>query len=158
MNLKKIMSIAILAALILFTALGVAGAVDAGVATDAAVCVGDACASPVTVEVAPDPSIGLIKEIIQAAKAGQWLVVGGLMLIPIIWVARKFGAKFVPWFKTSVGGMVLAFGVSFLTIVGAAFVEGMGFSIGLVGAAFSAGLVAAGGWSGVIKNFKFMNK
>jgi len=81
---------------------------DAGpVAADAAVNV-----SAANVDVGADP-VGFFKSTYDAAKSGQWWMLVSLIVIGLVWAARKW-AKKIDFFTTDRGGALLAISVGIL--------------------------------------------
>jgi hypothetical protein len=59
----------------------------------------------------PDPGTsvpGFLTSVLAAVKGGDWQLLVGLGLTGLIFVIRKFGAKWIPWLGTSLGGATLA--------------------------------------------------
>lgn len=83
---------------------------------DAGAPAGDAgvpAETPVDPETAPDEAVdkveadplGFVKDLYDAAKGGQWIMLFGLALVGLVWLARKFAVRLVPWFGTGRGGL-----------------------------------------------------
>jgi len=88
---------------------------------------------------------GLLTDLLAAAQAGKWMVVVGVVLMLVVLGLRIAAARWISaWFKTTSGGMVLAFGTALLATIGGSLAAGQGFSWGLLLAALSAAWTAAG--------------
>lgn len=86
------------------------------------------------------------EDILPLMLSGKYLPAIGLVLIALVGAARAGLGSFWPWFKTKPGGYVLGYGSTVLLFVGAAFRDGSGFSLGLLGGALAMGWTASGGW------------
>lgn len=92
-----------------------------------------------------DPvSIG--QEIFWRIRSGEWLPALAAALVLLVWAVRRFLSKFVPWFKTKLGGYVVAFTTSLALTVSAAITAGESISFGLFTMALGAAWAAAGGY------------
>lgn len=80
---------------------------------DAGVAAADAGTVAATVDPGEDP-VGFFKSTYDSAKSGQWWMLVSLIVIALVWVARKWGAKKIDWFETDRGGAVLALSVGIL--------------------------------------------
>ena len=82
--------------------------------TDASVTVGDVVVSDVAVDAVvpnPDQDLGaVLKLVIEAFQGGQWFVLGGLILMLIVWTIGKFLNVSSTWLPivTAGSGMLLA--------------------------------------------------
>lgn len=85
-------------------------------------------------------------EVYDRLRSGEWLIAFGGILMFMVWGIRKFLGRWVDWFNTKTGGMVLSFGTAFLLAVGTALFAGEGLSLGLFTAAMGAAWAAAGTW------------
>ena len=74
--------------------------------------VGAIVAPPVLAQVAaqvnPDDILTLLGQIKDAVQAHNWLLLGLLVPLVLVFVARKFGAKKIPWLATDAGGALLS--------------------------------------------------
>ncbi len=81
----------------------------------------------------------------QAVRSGEWGVAVGLAIVLLVAGLRTVVlGSWIPWFKTRLGGYVLAFATGAGVIIGPSLAAGTGLSLGLVGAALSAGWAAIG--------------
>lgn len=77
----------------------------------------------------------------------DYFLLGAGLLLGLAYLARKVGAKFVPWFATPRGGAVITFAVAFLTPVVTALANGIAASPGLFLSALALAFGASGLWS-----------
>lgn len=93
---------------------GVALAGDAGVSADVATTADAAvnAAASTDIDVGGDP-VGFFKSTYDAAKSGQWWMLVSMIVMALVWGARKW-AKKIAWFKTDRGGACLAMGIGIL--------------------------------------------
>lgn len=97
---------------------------------------------------APEPSfVDVGGVLLSALSGGQYALLGAAGLLLLVLVARKAGAKALPWFGTPRGGAVLALLVAGLTTLVARLSSGAPFSLGLVLEAVTVALSASGLWS-----------
>jgi hypothetical protein len=89
--------------------------------------------------------------IYSAVRGGKWVSALGVLVLVLVWAARKWGKKAVPWLGTSRGGVVLSALCASLLVVGGSMVSGWTWSCLL--AAAEAAAVASGLWS-LAKNAK----
>ncbi len=94
----------------------------------------------------PDDPTAFLQTIVAAVQGGQWRVVAVLGLVALVWVARRYGARYWPFLATSRGGALLALVAGCLTTFGPAVFAGTTFSLKLVLDALMLGVTAAGGW------------
>lgn len=95
-----------------------------------------------------DP-ITLVGQIFEASQQGHWLVVTGLALMLVVWVAKRFLAGWIPFLKTRPGGYVLAFSCALVPPLAAVLVGGAVPTLQMFLTSLSAALVASGGWEAV---------
>lgn len=102
-----------------------------------------------------DDFVALTRAIVAAAKAGQWVVMAGLIIMFVVWlfvfVLRQFfptaftsskGKKALPW---------VSIGLSLLFGVGVGLAAGLSwYNVIFVG--FASGLAAIGGWEALFKH------
>ncbi len=100
------------------------------------------------------PSIGLpdpgedpgawLKLLVEAFRVRDLRMIGALMIVGVVFAARKWGAKAWPWLATDRGGAVLVLAVSILGVGGTALASGepiLGSLLdGLAAAFLSAGM------------------
>lgn len=97
----------------------------------------------------PSPDVdaaGWIKALYDAATSREWSVVVGLVLVGLVYVARRWLLGWVSWFKTPFGGLVLGFLVALASTMGLALGAGAKPSLSLVMTALSSAAAAAGVW------------
>lgn len=92
---------------------------------------------------------GWLKALYAAATGGEWKVLAGLVLLGVMFAARTWGAKVVPWFATKTGGLVLAFVISLAGTMGLALAAGAAVSLATVVSALGTAAAAAGVWEWV---------
>lgn len=101
-----------------------------------------AVASPV--DPGQDPG-AFVSAVANAVKGGRWLTVVSLAVVLVVFLLRRFGAKWVPWFQSKRGGVVLAFACAALASISSSLA--VGWSWGCLVSAAEAGLMAIGLWS-----------
>lgn len=97
----------------------------------------------------PSPDIDAAawaKALYDAITSKAWTPAVGLVLIGLVYVARRWLLGWVGWFKTPFGGLVLAFGISLAGTIGVAFAAGAPPSLSLVAMSLSTAAAAAGVW------------
>jgi hypothetical protein len=92
-----------------------------------------------------DPS-GFLRALYVAVTSGAWKVVGGLLLLGLTYGTRRWVVGSVAWFKTRLGGFVLAFALSLATTFGLALAVNASVTATLVLNAVSTAAAAAGLW------------
>lgn len=97
-----------------------------------------------------DPG-GFAAHLLAAARGGQWRVLAALMLVAVVWLARRFGARAVPWLATDRGGVLLVLLLALVGGVATALADSAAISFGLLVNSVSMALTAAGGWAMVKK-------
>jgi hypothetical protein len=98
--------------------------------------------------VPPDPEKdpgAVVSALANAVRGGKWTSALGVLVLVLVWAARKWGAKRVPFFATSKGGVVLSALCASLLVVGGSMMTGWTWSCLL--AAAEAAAVASGLWS-----------
>lgn len=98
----------------------------------------------------PDPGTdpgGFFQSMVSAAKAGQWRLLAACFLVGLVWAARKWGSRFVPWLKTDRGGAVLVLCASLLLSVSTWLSGGGDLDLGLLFDALAMACTAAGAYS-----------
>lgn len=66
-----------------------------------------------TVNIDQDP-VGFANQVFEAGKSKEYRLLVILVIFGIVWAARKWGKKLVPWFDSDRGGAVLALSVGIL--------------------------------------------
>lgn len=84
---------------------------------------------------------------LSALSGGKYALLGAVSLLALVLVARKVGAKYVPWLATPRGGAVLSVALTTLTPLVAQLGNGVAFSAGLIVQCLLLGLSASGLWS-----------
>ncbi len=96
---------------------------------------------------APSPpdvdAAGWAKLVYAAFTSHSWSVLAGLVLIALVYPLRRFGPDV---FKSSFGGLVLAFLVSICATFGAALAVNVPVSLSLVASSLATAATAAGLW------------
>jgi hypothetical protein len=97
----------------------------------------------------PDPSdLGtFLAAALNALRGGDWQLVAALGLTGAVFVLRKFGAKWIPWLGTSVGGATFAGLVVLLGGLAAALAAHQPITWTLLGTLLVATWTAAGAWT-----------
>jgi hypothetical protein len=97
----------------------------------------------------PDPSdLGtFLTAALNALRGGDWQLVAALGLTGVVFVLRKFGAKWIPWIGTSVGGATFAGLVVLLGGLAAALAAHQAITWTLLGTLLVATWTAAGAWT-----------
>jgi hypothetical protein len=91
-----------------------------------------------------DPG-AFVSALANAVRGGKWTSALGVLVLVLVWAARKWGAKRVPFFATSKGGVVLSALCASLVVIGGSMMTGWTWSCLL--AAAEAAAVASGLWS-----------
>lgn len=129
--------------------------IDAGAAIDAAAApvnvAADAGAAAETIKDVGEDPVGFAKDTYDAVKSGQWWLLASLIVVAITFVARKWGAKVIPWLKTDRGGTVLAFAVAFLGGLAHAVAAEGSPSWEMLQTSLKVALGAVGGYTGLRK-------
>lgn len=94
---------------------------------------------------ADDPG-GAVTSVLNAAKGGQWRLLAGLLLSLLVWGARSYGSKWVPWLKTDRGGAALVLALALLGGLATVLSGDSTLSFGTLANALSMAFSAAGGW------------
>lgn len=92
-----------------------------------------------------DP-VQLITQLYEFMRTGKGTVATGVAMMLVVWVARNMLGRFIPWFKTMIGGYVLNFSTSSIAYVGVALMAEEGVSLSLLGNAVGSAFTASGGW------------
>lgn len=88
---------------------------------------------------------------LSALSGGKYALLGAVSLLALVLVARKVGAKYVPWLATPRGGAVLSVALTTLTPLVTQLGAGAALTVGLLLQCLTLGLSASGLWS-VAKN------
>lgn len=138
----------------------IAEPLDAGVSIDAPPSDVDAGASAPAAQPQPapvvydeaNPDTGLImREAYNAATTGKWKILTGLVLMLLVYATRRWLLGRVAWFKTTIGGIVIAFGLSFAWAISSALATGAALTLALMLHAATNAATAAGLWQWVQK-------
>lgn len=90
---------------------------------------------------------GFVEYAYSAATSGHWKVFFGAVLLSLTWLIRRSPiGTWAPWFKTRLGGFVLAFGLALGGTYGLAFATGAAITPLLALDAFVTTGLAAGLW------------
>lgn len=89
--------------------------------------------------------------VLQAIQSGNWSLLASLALIALVWLARRYGGRFLPVLTTARGGAALALAGGIGGAVATALAAGAPVSVALLLKGLSVGLTAAGGWTVVRK-------
>ncbi|MCP3103838.1 hypothetical protein LZ198_33660 [Myxococcus sp. K15C18031901] len=92
--------------------------------------------------------------LLDAVTSRNYALVASLVVVVLVYLLRKFGSAFVPFFNTDRGGAVLVLAVSLAGAVANALAAGASFSLALVLTAVKVALTAAGGFT-LIKRLLF---
>lgn len=84
-----------------------------------------------------------LKALYAAATSGEWKIVGGFLLVGIVYLGRAYGPKV---FKSTLGGLVLGIVVSLAGTFGLALATGAQITIATVITALGTAATAAGAW------------
>lgn len=111
-------------------------------------------ATPVAVnsqENKPDavPSdVSLLEKAYERIKQGDldWKAIAAIALIGVVFVARRFGGKFVPFLQTDRGGALLALGVGIAGALANAILAGKPVDLTLLLRGLEVGIEGAGGY------------
>lgn len=124
---------------------------DAGPAVDAGFSAGEGTAAATVPDPGDDPG-GFLSAVYDAVRGGKWLGAVALLVVALVWAARRWGGKMVPWLRTDRGGAVLALAVSVLGALANAVLAGEGVpGWGVLWSALQVGFLAAGGFAVVKK-------
>jgi H+/Cl- antiporter ClcA len=92
--------------------------------------------------------------VLDAVQNKNYALLVALVVVLAVYVLRKFGGEFIPFFRTDRGGAVLVLAFSLAGAVANALTAGAPLSGGLLLAALQVGLTAAGGFT-LIKRLLF---
>lgn len=95
------------------------------------------------------PSV--VRQIHDAATAGDWKLAVAFGLVGIIWALRTYGRKILParaaqWFATDRGGLALAFITATLGGIVSGRVGGKPWTLSLIAQGATMAVTAVGGW------------
>ena len=96
----------------------------------------------------PDPGAdpaAFLSALLLATRGGQWIVVGILATIGIVYLARRFGAKYVPFLGTRRGGALLLLISSVVTALATPILAGTPINLSVLLDVLITGIGAAGG-------------
>lgn len=93
----------------------------------------------------PDDPGAFLAALLAAVQGGQWVVVSILAAIGLVYVARRFGAKYVPFLATRRGGAVLLLLASVLTSLAVPVLSGTALTLKVIIDVIVTGIGAAGG-------------
>jgi hypothetical protein len=104
----------------------------------------------------PDPSNleAFASSVLAAVTSGNWALLAALVLVGVVFLARRFGAKRVPFLATARGGALLALLGGVAGAIATALASGGPVSVALVLSGLQVGFLAAGGWT-VLKKLLF---
>lgn len=105
------------------------------------------CSSAFAADAVPAPdtdAAAWARLLYDALTSKAWSVVAGLGLVALVYPLRQWAALLFPWFKTTLGGVVLAFVISLSATMGAALVAHAQLSLSLIAMALSTAATAAG--------------
>lgn len=97
----------------------------------------------------PDPGLdplGFGRQLIEAAKTKAWRPLIALVLAGMVFLGRRYGAKWIPWFKTDRGGAALVLGVGVLGSLATVLFSGAALGLGVLVDGVVMGVTAAGGY------------
>jgi len=135
-----------------------AGSGSAAPAPAAAPDAGSAAEAPAPAVPAATPSIeqnpgGFLKDAYGAATSKRWALLAGFILLGLVWICRHGLIKWIPWFATTTGGVVMAFAISAGGTLGLALSSGAKVTADLFLAAASTAATSAGLWQWISKRF-----
>jgi hypothetical protein len=113
--------------------------------------------STIVTSTIPDPEsdfIGFARLFKEAAKNGNWKLLAVLLIVGLVWAARKYGVlipEVGPFLQSPRGGAVLAIATGVFGVIAAGLAASGKFSAGLIWDGLLLGLTAAGGWTVVKK-------
>jgi hypothetical protein len=93
-----------------------------------------------------DPGV-LITALVKAVQGHQWSTLGVIVFLALIWVARLYGAKLLPWLGTDDGGTWLVFGTVIAGGLAPAALGGTPITWEIVRNAFLAAATLGGSWA-----------
>jgi len=99
-----------------------------------------------------DP-VGYARAAYSAAKGGQWLALVALLIVGLVYVVRRWGAKLLPWLGTDRGGVASALVCGVLVSLAASALSGS-LGVGSIVGAFEQAVIAVGGFT-VLKKLIF---
>lgn len=94
------------------------------------------------------------RHLLDAVTSRNYALLAALVVVVLVYLLRKFGGRFIPFFNTDRGGAVLVLGVSLAGAVANALAAGAPFSLALLLTALQVALTAAGGFT-IIKRILF---
>lgn len=104
----------------------------------------------------PDPSNleAFAQLVLSAVTSGNWALLASLVLVGVVFFARKFGGKYVPFLLTARGGALLALLGGVAGAIATSLLAGGPVTSTLVLQGLTVGFAAAGGWT-VLKKLLF---
>jgi len=92
--------------------------------------------------------------LLDAVTSRNYALLAALVVVVLVYLLRRFGGRFIPFFNTERGGAMLVLCVSLAGAVANALAAGAPFSVALLLTALQVGLMAAGGFT-IIKRILF---
>lgn len=92
--------------------------------------------------------------LLDAVTSRNYALLAALLVVVLVYLLRKLGGRFIPFFNTDRGGALLVLGVALAGAVANALAAGAPFSVALLLTALQVGLTAAGGFT-IIKRILF---
>lgn len=112
---------------------------DAGVVLDAGIT------PAASIDPEADPG-GFLHALFAAARGGQWRLLAAALLIGLVYLARRFAGKAIPYLRTDRGGVILTLTLGILAGIATALGTAAPFSASLILGGVLTGMTAAGGW------------
>jgi hypothetical protein len=72
----------------------------------------------------PDDPGGALAIVLKALGDRSWIALTGGATLLIVWGLRTWAAKWVPWFATRLGGVLLVLACGVLTVIGSSLAKG----------------------------------
>jgi hypothetical protein len=96
-----------------------------------------------------DDPVGYARQLFDAVQSGQGTIIVAMILIGLVYVARRWGGSLVPWLQTDRGGVALAGGLALVGGLANAILAGATVDLDLALTVLEVALLAMGGWTGV---------
>lgn len=90
----------------------------------------------------PDDPGAFVNLIVSAATSKNWPLLAALVVIVLVWAARKWGGDLAPWLKTDRGGAILAILLGVAVGLAGPLIAGVPWSWSLLVSAASGALAA----------------
>lgn len=112
---------------------------------------------PIPPSIDPDANVtGWARAVFLAATNGDYWILTGLMMLGLAFALRVWVIKIVPWFSTTLGGVVHAGSLTIITYVGLALAAEQPIAWRVLLSALTTTIMAAGLWQWLTKAFPWL--